>query len=253
MELPSQPINPNLAPPSVAPLPSTRTMMSEITLWQKFWMGLATIIFVIFAISYFPRLLIKPAQITAIGVGEVDFQPDEVSMVISKGTLSDNSTQAITQGDAEAQSLINTVKTIAPDSEISRSFYQAAPTVGVTGKRVYQVANAFSVKFSDVSQASTMIQALYADGATRVSNVNFSSSVKEIIEQEAREKAVVDAKAKAKKIAKAAGKRLGRIVAISDDYRSANSTISSSDSAVEGSNFSNVAITKNVSIVYEVW
>jgi uncharacterized protein len=229
------------------------SMHNTPTLFQKFWMGLASIIMLVLALTYFPRLMLRPAQITAIGVGEVDFQPDEVTMVVTNVTTGVSSTETITTGDADLQALIFTAKNIAPDIEISKSFYQTAPASLATGQRYYQTANAFSIKSSDVSKASTIVQALYADGATSVSNVTFSSTNKEAIEQEAREKAVADAKSKAKEIAKAAGKRLGRMIAISDDYSGASSTISSSDATGGNSDFSNVSINKAVSIVYEIW
>lgn len=225
-------------------------MLNSTTLYQKFWMATTSIIMLVLALTYFPRLMLRPAQITAIGIGEVDFQPDEVSMIVTNVTTAVNSTETITKGEADTQALIFAAKTIAPDAEISKSFYQTAPATVATGQRIYQTANAFSIKFSNVSKASSMVQSLYADGATSVSNVTFSSTNKDVIEQEAREKAVADAKENAKEIAKASGKRLGRMMAISDDYKSASSTISS-----EGSNsdFSNVSISKSVSIIYEVW
>ncbi|MBU0578549.1 SIMPL domain-containing protein [Patescibacteria group bacterium] len=252
-------LDPAFTTPPISPLPERPSSMFSspnllaLTFYQKFWMAFATIIMLVLVVGYFPRLLIKPTQITSIGVGKVDFKPDEISMVVTKVTTGVNSTQVITQGDSEVQSLINTVKTIAPDVEINKSFYQITPTIGMSGQKIYQAANAFGIKFSDVTQASIMVQALYANEATSVSNVTFTSSTKEVVEQEARVKAVADAKTKAKEIAKASGKRLGRMVAISDDYKSAASAVSSSDSTATGSDFSNVSISKSVSIMYEVW
>lgn len=227
--------------------------LQTLSLWQKFWMGLAALLLVVFAVTYLPRLIIKPARITAVGVGEVDFKPDEVRMVVTKASSGTDSTQVIGQGDADVQSLINTAKTVAPDAEVNKSFYRAAPSVGLTGQTTYHVANAFSLKFSDIDQASRMVQALYGDGATTVSDVQFTSADKETIEQEAREEAVKDAKMKAKKIAKAAGKRLGRMVTISDDYKQASSNVSSTGGSDAGSDFSNVSLSKAISIIYEVW
>ncbi len=137
------------------------------------------------------------------------------------------------------------------ESEYLAVIQQCEKKVGLNRERCINNLNQ-AVDEATKTMASKMIKTLYGDGATSVTNIAFSSTNKEEVEQEAREDAVKNAKANAKRIAKASGKRLGRVVLIKDDNKAASGTVSSNKNSTT-SEFSNVSISKIVSIIYEVW
>lgn len=224
---------------------------SLLTFTQKFWMSVVAIILFTLGVTILPRLIFRPTTLTVLGKGKLDFEADKVSMIVARVNSSQSSSGAINEGEAGTQILINAAKSVGGDSiKINKAFYQVEP-LSLSGGTSYQVANAFSLEFNDVSKTNEMIKTLYNDGASSVTNVTFGSTREDEISQEAREMAVKNAKAEAKRVAKAAGKRVGKLVAITDDAQQASSVVASENSDSAG--FSNVSITKTVSVVYEIW
>lgn len=192
----------------------------------------------------------KPT-ITVIGQGTYDFTPDTVSMTVALVTTGSDPIKTIDNGDNNTKVLIDTAKSIAGQgAEIKRAFYQAQPIAG-TATNSFQVINAFSLKFNQIEKTSEMIKTLYDSGATTVSNVVFSVDSSAKLEQEARKLAVKDAREKARDLVQASGKRLGKLITISDDNQGLVSNISSVSE--DGADLDNMAITKSVSVMYEMW
>lgn len=213
----------------------------------KFMVGLV-VLFVVFMFS--SRVFFKTASLTIIGEGKLDFPPQEASMIVTKVNEASDAIAAIDQGDEGIKRLIEIAKTTGgQNTKIKKAFYQIQPTVTSQGK-MYQVVNAFSVTFPNVTQTSEMIKLFYESGAATVTGVSFDSADKAKTEQEVRKLAVKDAKEQAKQVAKAAGKRLGRIVAISDDNQDVSSAVAN-DSGNDSTN--SVSVIKRVSIVFEIW
>lgn len=219
------------------------------TLVGKVVMGIAVL-----AVLYFGASVVFPkSSITVVGQGSYDFTPDEVSMVVSLVSTGTDPSQTINNGDVGIKVLLDAAKSIAgEDLEIKKAFYQAQPVSGLAGAANFQVVNAFSLKFSQVDKVSEMIKTLYANGATTISNVTFSSKDEVKIAREARKKAVADAREQASSLARASGKRLGRLVAITDDNQGASGSVASV-AAGDEANLSNVAVSKTVSVMFYMW
>jgi uncharacterized protein YggE len=85
----------------------------------------------------------------------------------------------------------------------------------VTG---YRVTNTVTAKIRDVNQAGTIIDAVAAAGGdlTRVNNISFTVDDPTSYQEQARQKAVADAAARAKQLADAAGVKLGKVVYITE-------------------------------------
>jgi len=147
------------------------------------------------------------------------------------------------------------------DVEIQKSFYQVTPSV-VTGDVLYQVINVFKITAQDPSKATDLIKGFYASGATTVSGVNFIPENREEITQDARKAAVKDAKKQARDIAKASGKRVGRIISVGDDLSKGNSTVSTNglaqaeaeaQASYTGGSPVEIDVSKSMTVTYEIW
>ena len=86
-----------------------------------------------------------------------------------------------------------------------------APVVG------YRASNRLSIKLRDIAKVASVIDTLVAAGANDIGNINFSVTQASKLLDEAREKAVADAKRKAEIYAKAAGVTLGAPLSIAED------------------------------------
>jgi uncharacterized protein YggE len=84
----------------------------------------------------------------------------------------------------------------------------------------YEVSQTISVKVRKTDDAGTALTKVGELGATNISNLDFVVDNMESVKADARDKAIVDAKAKAKTLSKSLGIRLVKIVSFSDsgDY-----------------------------------
>jgi uncharacterized protein YggE len=205
-------------------------------------------------------VLFKPTIITVIGTGKLEVAPAKVEMTVTRVDSSVDPVVAVNQGETNTKVLIDDSKVLLGEPDIQRAFYQITPTV-VGGDRLYQVVNVFRLTSTDPGKTSELIKSLYTKGAITITNVNFLPTEQEDVTQEARRLALQDAREQAKLIAKAAGKRIGRIVTITDDLNQASGTISSKENMEPNSMPSDfvaaapdkIEVSKVVSVTYEIW
>ena len=81
----------------------------------------------------------------------------------------------------------------------------------------YRASNRVTVRIRDVSKVAGVIDTLVGAGANDIGNISFEVSQASKLLDEAREKAVADARRKAEIYAKAAGMTLGAPLSISED------------------------------------
>ncbi len=81
----------------------------------------------------------------------------------------------------------------------------------------YRASNRVTVRIHDVSKVANVIDTLVGAGANDIGNVNFEVSQASKLLDDAREKAVADARRKAEIYAKAAGVTLGAPLSISEE------------------------------------
>lgn len=82
----------------------------------------------------------------------------------------------------------------------------------------YNANTTISIKVRDIEKINTVIDTTSSNGANQINSVNFEIADKTKAENEAREKAVEDAKKKAQAAAKIAGFSLGRIINYSESF-----------------------------------
>lgn len=133
----------------------------------------------------------------------------------------------VKQAQQELNSAINKVaeaikKVGVEAKDIQTSGYNLTPTYDyregrgrITG---YQANSNLTVKVREIEKANQVIDAATVGGANQVGGVSFDIDDKTKVENEARQKAVAEAKKKAEEAAKIAGFRLGRIINYSENF-----------------------------------
>jgi len=81
----------------------------------------------------------------------------------------------------------------------------------------YRASNRVSIKLRDITKVASVIDTLVAAGANDVGNINFTVTQASKLLDDAREKAVADARRKAEIYAKAAGVTLGAPLSIAEE------------------------------------
>lgn len=155
------------------------------------------------------------------GEGRITYNPDVAK--ISLGVQVDrvaNAEQAMKELNNKIANIIKAVKDQGvADSEIKTENYSLNPiTDYINGRPItsgYSANEQLQVTVKDISDNSRVgkiISAATGAGANQVNNISFELSNMSQIKQEARIKAILDAKEKAKEISSKSGVRFGKIV-----------------------------------------
>ncbi|MBT4124534.1 MAG: SIMPL domain-containing protein [Candidatus Pacebacteria bacterium] len=252
-----------VTPPVTSSVGSSVDFMTSLfSFIQKNKKIISTFIIIFGAAWLIKLVFFKPAVISVVGVGTLTAKPAKVEMLVTKVDSNPDPVLAIMAAEESITAITAKAKELAgEDVEIQKSFYQVTPSV-VTGDILYQVVNVFKITSQDSSKATDLIKGFYASGVTTISGVNFIPEDREKVTQEARKAAIKDAKQQAKNIARASGKRVGRIISIGDDFSKGNSTVSTDGSSNTDSEATlnyvggvptEIDISKSMTVTYEIW
>jgi uncharacterized protein YggE len=229
--------------------------------------------------------------ITVSGHGEALAVPDIATFSFT--VVSDKATVAAAQEDATAK--INAVTSYLAESGIDKKDIQTSdysvypqyeyqnavcPTVAPTysgsassaiycpsGKQVlkgYEVRQTTTIKVRDTAKAGDLLTGVGGKGATEVSGLNFTFDKPDQVQEDARDKAIANAKDKADMLAKSLGVKLVRVVSFNENgnypvpmyardmaYGSTAGVANEAKSAPEISIGQN-KVTSDVNVTYEI-
>jgi uncharacterized protein YggE len=170
-------------------------------------------------------VLIRPAErtITITATGMVEVIPDEVTVTLGVRTEAQTAKAALEANSAAMRPIIDTLKGAGiEDKDIQTSNFSIQPSYdysqnGKPPKLVgHTVSNLVHVKLHDTKRLGVVLDKVVALGSNEVSTIEFSSSKAEGMRDEARKKAVENAKRMADIYTKAAGVELGQVLSISE-------------------------------------
>ena len=164
-----------------------------------------------------------PSAISVTGQGTLSVRPDLAQ--VDAGVASD----AKTAREASEANNVAMAKVLAAlkgagiedkDYQTSRLSLQPEYAPNRTGPSPivgYRASNRVTIKVHDVAKVASVIDTLVTAGANDIGNINFTVTQASKLLDEAREKAVADARRKAEIYAKAAGVTLGAPLSISEE------------------------------------
>jgi uncharacterized protein YggE len=214
--------------------------------------------------------------ITVSGHGEAVGVPDiatfNFSVVSDKATVADAQADATQKANATTAYL--TSQGISPN-DIQTSNYSIQPQYSYTSSVCtngfcppstqtltgYEVSQTTTVKVRDTSKAGTLLAGVGSKGATQVSGLTFTFDDPSTVQDQARDKAIADAKDKADVLAKELGVSLIRVTAFNENTGGSSPMPMIYNMATAGSAKAAVApdisvgqnnVTDDVSITYEI-
>ncbi len=216
--------------------------------------------------------------ISVSGYGEALAVPDIATFSFS--VVSEKPTVAAAQADATTKANATTayLKAAGLDAkDIQTSDYSVSPMYDYVQKacangycpggeqvlRGYQVRQTTTVKVRDTAKAGDLLGGVGEKGATEVSGLQFTFDDPNQVEDEARQKAIADAKAKAEELAKQLGVSIVRVVSFSESgsgvpmpyaYGRGGATMNQAADAkaVPEISTGQNKVTSNVSVTYEI-
>jgi hypothetical protein len=159
----------------------------------------------------------KTDSFTVSGEGKVTMIPD-IARVHAGVTAQGASIKVVQQElNKKIKAISDAVKKQGvDDKDIQTMNYSVNPQYDyrsgnqkITG---YEASSNFSIKVRNMDNATAVIDVATANGANQVGGISFDVDDKTKVENEARTKAVADAKSKAQLAAKTAGFTLGRVI-----------------------------------------
>lgn len=156
------------------------------------------------------------------GEGTSDQKPD--SATLTAGVSADGPTVKGAQDDLNTaiNKVSAAIKAVGVDpKDIQTQNYNVNPKYDYTaGQKIigYTANTNLQVKVKNLDSVNKIIDAATANGATQVGGVQFQVADQAKAEDEARQKAVADAKQKAESAARIAGFKLGRVINYSEDF-----------------------------------
>lgn len=179
----------------------------------------------------------KRGTVAVTGQAEGMAKPESVSMVVTKVNIGSEASKAVAEGELGINQLIEETKRVTENrAEIKKGFYQ----LSAQSSGDWLVANAISVKLTDLTKMEETMKMFYDRGAISVNNVSFVPQGGQKLEDDLRKTAVKNAKEEALKIVTAGGVKLGKMVSMSDEPMSVSGT-------ADG-----LSLVKKVSIIFEI-
>lgn len=157
------------------------------------------------------------------GEGKVSIKPDIA--LVTVGVLANGSSvkAAQDQMNIAINKVTQAIKGVGvAEKDIQTTNYSINPTYDYTSgnQRItgYQANTNLSIKVRNIDNINKVIDEATKNGANQVGGINFEVEDKTDLQNQAREKAVTDAKEKAQQAAKIAGFKLGRIVNYNENF-----------------------------------
>jgi uncharacterized protein YggE len=166
-----------------------------------------------------------PARhITVVGHGQANAIPDTASIQMGVQSEAATAREALTDNNTKMAALITKLKELGiAEKDIQTSNINIYPRYDNEGRDVlgYQVSNTVTVKIRNVNGAGALLDQVVDAGANSMSGIAFMVDDAKALEQQARDQAIADARARAESMAQTAGATIGQVLSITENIGSA--------------------------------
>lgn len=171
----------------------------------------------------------NPAQaITVVGQGSTRIKPDIARISIGVETLAETVKEAVQQNESQMKAILAALKASGiAEKDIQTTnysiYFERPPEMPLsaessTGKSKvqYRVSNMVNVTIRDLEKVDDVLDAVIEAGANNIWGVSFSLEDPKVAQEEARSKAIADARERAKALAELSGVTLGPVLSVSE-------------------------------------
>lgn len=163
-------------------------------------------------------------HVTVVGRGEIKARPDTAIINLGVNTEGKTAREALTLNNQQSAAIQKKLTDLGIDTkDIQTSGISIYPTYGTDGRQItgYQVNNMVTVKIRGVEKAGTLLDQVVSAGANSINGISFTVDNPRVLQDQAREAAMRDAKARADLLAKAGGATVGEVLIITENVGSA--------------------------------
>ena len=166
-----------------------------------------------------------PRIVTVSGLGEIKARPDMAAITSGVTSEAPTAQAALARNNAAMTAVIAALKNAGvSEDDIQTSNFSVSPQYPpyqpgqTTSPRIsgYQVSNQVTARVKNLAKLGSILDALVQAGSNQISGISFDIDQPKPFLDDARKKAVADARSKAELYATAAGASLGRVIQISE-------------------------------------
>ena len=161
--------------------------------------------------------------ITVVGEGKVTIEPDTARVTIGVETVTNSVQDASAQNQTTVEAVLAALREqgIADEDLQTSGFSIFAERFGPEGPLAdsdvrYRVSNNVSVVIRDLDNVGTILDAAIEGGANNIYGIEFALDDPSVIESDARQGAITDAREKAEDIAALSEVTLGQVLSVSE-------------------------------------
>ena len=167
----------------------------------------------------------RPPSVTVTGAGEVSAAPDEAHVSAGVVTEAPRAADAVREASAAMQKVLAALDAAGIDrKQVQTSRFDVSPVYADTPGRSrgtpeiagYRASNQVQVEVREIGKVGGVLDALVGAGANEIGGISFGIADPKPLQDEARKKAVADARRKAELYAQATGTTIGRVLAIDE-------------------------------------
>lgn len=180
----------------------------------------------IFLMATAPSSWAKENTIGVSGYGTVSYVPNQATYTTGIETEAENAAEAVRQNSEAMENVLAEIKKLGlPDKAVQTSQYTIQPRyehtrqLNGTQKQVlkgYLVRNTLNLHITDIELLGTLLDSVAQAGANTGGNLSFGTDTYDTLREEARRKAVQDARKKADTLAQEAGVRITGVHSIDE-------------------------------------
>ncbi|MEM8530083.1 MAG: SIMPL domain-containing protein [Chloroflexota bacterium] len=162
-------------------------------------------------------------QVTVVGKGEVQGQPDTATVQIGVVTEAPTSQEALAQNNEQAQAIrAKMIELGIEERDLQTSSFNIYPSYDSNGEQVtgYTVNNSVMVTIRSLDQAGTLLDQVVQSGANNVYGITFKVDDPEELYSQAREQAMQNAQTRASEFASAGNASVGDVLIITENIGS---------------------------------
>ena len=180
--------------------------------------------------SIIPNPFSKKSTITVLGTGTITAQPDKAIFAVTVAAIDNSSQSALTSAKNKVKSLTNSLKAKGlADADVKIASYNVTPTAVGESLR-YAAGTTIIVTSPDLLMADSLVETALSQGARLSVPLTYQVENQSILEQQARDKAIDDARGKAQNVARSFNKQLGKMTSYIENPSTQGSTTTDSSS-----------------------
>jgi len=200
--------------------------------------------------------------ISVSGSGTATAKPDQVTLQLGVESVSTDPAEAISENTDRMKAVMDvlTSMNIAESDIQTVNYFMWVEDVydmnGPTGEKRYHVSNQLSVRLDDLEQTGLLLEKATSAGANSIGGVTFSVADTTELKQNALENAILDAKAKAQRLAADLDLELGAVKSVVEGVSASMPTPYYAETAAGGAGIpissGQFSVTIQVQVTFEV-